>query len=160
MFKIGHGYDLHKLVYKKPLILCGEKIPFFKGLLGHSDADVATHALIDSLLGAAGLGDIGQHFPDNDPQYKDICSLDLLSKVMQMILKDNLSICNIDITIIAQAPKLSPFMPKMKDNLKDILKIAPQKINIKATTEENLGVTKNNTAIACHSCCLLQENNS
>ncbi len=158
MFKIGHGYDLHKLVFKKPLILCGEKIDFFKGLLGHSDADVATHALMDALLGAAGLGDIGQHFPNNDPKYKDINSLTLLSKVMNMLSEQNLSICNIDITIIAQAPLISPFISKMKENLAPILKISAKEINIKATTQENLGVTKNHQAMACHCCCLLKQN--
>ncbi len=149
MFRIGHGYDLHKLVLNRPFILCGEKIPFEKGLLGHSDADVATHSLIDSLLGAAGMRDIGYHFPDTDDQYKNISSLILLEKVKAMLEKKNFSISNIDLTIVLQQPKISPFNEKMRQNLAKTLSLNPNQINIKATTEENVGITGSSSCVAC-----------
>lgn len=149
MFRIGHGYDLHKLVLNRPFILCGEKIPFEKGLLGHSDADVATHSLIDSLLGAAGMRDIGYHFPDTDEKYKNISSLILLEKVKAMLEKKNFSISNIDLTIVLQQPKISPFNEKMRQNLAKTLSLNPNQINIKATTEEKVGITGSSSCVAC-----------
>lgn len=159
MFRIGHGYDLHKLVLGRPLILCGEQIPFEKGLLGHSDADVATHALIDSLLGASGLGDIGTHFPDCDEKYKNINSLKLLKKAVLMVRKKNFEIVNIDLTIIAQHPKISPYVENMKNNISKILHIKQDAINIKATTEEGIGITTPNFSIACFCTCLIKQSN-
>ena len=157
MFKIGHGYDVHKLVFGRDLILCGEKIPFPKGLLGHSDADVATHALIDSLLGAAGLGDIGTHFPDCDEQYKNVRSLNMLKKVVFMLYEKNFKISNVDLTIIAHLPKIAPYVSNMKKNIKSILKIDIDSINIKATTEEGIGITTPNFSIACFCSSLIYE---
>ena len=142
MFRIGHGYDMHKLSSNRNLILCGEKIPHEKGLLGHSDADVATHALIDALLGAAALGDIGQHFPDSDEQYKNISSLKLLEKVVSMLTVKRFCIINVDITIVAQLPKIDIYKEKMKINLQKILLIEKELINIKATTEEGCGIVQ------------------
>ena len=155
MFKIGHGYDLHKLVEGRPLILCGVKIPFNKGEYGHSDADVATHALIDALLGAAGLGDIGTHFPDTDCKYKNISSLILLNKVVKMLENNKLQIGNIDITIILQAPKILKYKNQMKCNLSPILKIPKENINIKATTQEGLGSNGLGLSISSFCSCLL-----
>ena len=159
MFKIGHGYDVHKLVVGRDLILCGEKIPFPKGLLGHSDADVATHALIDSLLGAAGLGDIWTHFPDCDEKYKNIKSLKLLQNVFLMLKEKNFEISNVDLTIIAQLPKIAPYINNMKKNIKRILKIDLDSINIKATTEEGIGITTPNFSIACFCTSLINKVN-
>lgn len=159
MFKIGHGYDLHKLVLNRPLILCGEKIPFEKGLIGHSDADVAVHALIDSLLGAACMHDIGYHFPDNDKKYKNISSLKLLEKVKNMLEKENFLISNIDITLVLQYPKIAPFTEKMRRNLAKTLNITQKKINIKATTEEHVGITGSGSCIACFCSSLIYSQN-
>lgn len=155
MFRVGHGYDLHKLVLNRPFILCGEKIPFEKGLLGHSDADVATHALIDSLLGAAGMRDIGYHFPDTDEKYKNISSLKLLEIVKNMLEKENFSISNIDLTIVLQEPKIARFNEKMQQNLAKTLNLNPKQINIKATTEEGVGITGSCSCVACFCCSLL-----
>ena len=154
--RIGHGYDVHRLVPDRELILGGVHIPSEKGLLGHSDADVLTHAVMDALLGAAGLGDIGRHFPDTDPQYKGISSLKLLSHVAEKLHLAGYRVENIDVTVIAQAPKLKDFIPQMQKNLADILGVEENKINVKATTEEHLGFTGDGSGIACHSVCLIE----
>ncbi|MBU3196562.1 2-C-methyl-D-erythritol 2,4-cyclodiphosphate synthase [Clostridium algidicarnis] len=156
--RIGLGYDVHKLVEDRSLILGGVTIPHKYGLLGHSDADVLVHAIMDSILGAASLGDIGTHFPDNNLIYKDISSLSLLKKVYDLILKKGFSIGNIDATIIAQAPKLSPYIDEMRNNISSILGIDINQINIKATTEEGLGFTGSGEGMASQSICLLISN--
>ena len=138
--QIGIGYDVHRLVTERRLILGGVHIPFEKGLLGHSDADVLVHAICDALLGSAGLGDIGRHFPDTDPRYKDISSLKLLSQTNAMVRKKGFSICNIDTIIFAEAPKIGPYREAMQKNLAHAVEVAPDCINIKATTTEGLGV--------------------
>ena len=155
--RIGHGYDVHRLVEDRLLILGGVEIPFEKGLLGHSDADVLTHALMDALLGAAGLGDIGKHFPDTDPQYKGISSLELLRHVYALLRGKGYSLGNADITLIAQRPKVGPYIPAMRKNLAEILNCAEERLNIKATTEEKLGFTGEGAGMACHAVCLLEE---
>ncbi|WP_443659104.1 2-C-methyl-D-erythritol 2,4-cyclodiphosphate synthase [Clostridium algidicarnis] len=156
--RIGLGYDVHKLVEDRSLILGGVTIPHKYGLLGHSDADVLVHAIMDSILGAASLGDIGTHFPDNNLIYKDISSLSLLKKVYDLILKKGFSIGNIDATIIAEAPKLSPYIDEMRNNISSILGIDINQINIKATTEEGLGFTGSGEGMASQSICLLISN--
>jgi 2-C-methyl-D-erythritol 2,4-cyclodiphosphate synthase len=156
--RIGHGYDLHRLVEDRRLILGGVDIPFEKGLLGHSDADVAVHALMDALLGALALGDIGKHFPDNDPAYKGISSILLLEKVFELIARENYTLSNADITIIAQKPKLLPYIPEMRKNVAKALGCDISKISIKATTEEGLGFTGSGEAISAHAVCILQKN--
>ena len=138
-FRIGHGFDVHQLVSDRKLILCGVEIPWSRGLLGHSDADVALHALMDSLLGAAGFGDIGHHFPDSDQKYKGISSMHLLEKVTEMLLESHYRVGNVDLTIIAQQPKLAPYIPYMRENIARILQIPEENINVKATTTEHLG---------------------
>ena len=153
--RIGHGYDVHKLVPDRALILGGVEIPHETGLLGHSDADVLTHAVMDALLGAAALGDIGKLFPDNDPQYKGISSLLLLARVGERIAEKGYQVGNIDVTMIAQRPKLAPYIPQMRENLARVLGIALDQINIKATTEERLGFTGQEEGMACHAVCLL-----
>lgn len=157
-FRIGHGYDLHRLTEDRRLILGGVDIPFEKGLLGHSDADVAVHALMDALLGALALGDIGKHFPDNDQQYKGISSILLLKKVYELILREDYTLSNADITVIAQKPKLLPYIPEMRKNIADTLGCDVSKISIKATTEEGLGFTGSGEAISSHAVCILQKN--
>ena len=137
--RVGFGYDVHKLVRGRQLVLGGVEIPFEKGLLGHSDADVLTHAICDALLGAAGLGDIGIHFPDTDPKYKGISSLKLLHEVLEMLSENGFTIVNIDTVIFAEAPKLSPFRQAMQTTLAKALKLASEQLNIKATTTEGLG---------------------
>lgn len=154
--RIGHGYDVHRLVTERELILGGVNIPYEKGLLGHSDADVLTHAVMDALLGAAGLGDIGRHFPDTDPRYKGISSLKLLSCVAEKLQAAGYKVGNIDATVIAQAPKLKDHIPQMQENLAKILQVEPNQVNVKATTEERLGFTGDGSGIACHSVCLLE----
>ena len=154
--RIGHGYDVHRLVAERELILGGVHIPYEKGLLGHSDADVLTHAVMDALLGAAGMGDIGRHFPDTDPQYKGISSLKLLSCVAQKLGTAGYRVGNIDVTVIAQAPKLKDYIPQMQANLADILSVEVDRVNVKATTEERLGFTGDGSGIACHSVCILE----
>ena len=156
--RIGHGYDVHKLVEDRALILGGVSIPYEKGLLGHSDADVLTHALMDSMLGAAGLGDIGKHFPDTDAQYKGISSIKLLAHVCMLLEDSGFSFGNADITLVAQKPKISPFIPQMRENLAKVIGCNPSLINIKGTTEEHLGFTGEGKGIACHAVCLLNEN--
>ncbi len=155
--RIGSGYDVHKLVEGRKLILGGVQIDFDKGLLGHSDADVLTHAIMDALLGAAGMGDIGKHFPDNDDNYKDISSMKLLYQVLYLLKKQNYSIINIDATIIAQKPKLSAYMDAMKKNIADVLEINESQVNIKATTEEGLGFTGAGLGIAVNAVCLIEK---
>lgn len=155
MMRIGHGYDVHKLAENRKLILGGVDIPHTVGLLGHSDADVVTHAVMDALLGAAALGDIGQHFPDTDEAYRGADSLKLLDAVCKKIKNKGYQISNIDATIIAQAPKLSPFIPKMKENLARVCGIDPDCVNVKATTEEHLGFTGEKLGISAHAVCLL-----
>lgn len=155
--RIGHGYDVHKLVQGRKLILGGVKIDYNMGLLGHSDADVLIHAIIDSLLGAACMGDIGKIFPDDDDNLKNISSLILLEKVRDLIYKSNYRICNIDSTIIAQKPKLSKHIDKMRENISKVCFIDVDCINIKATTEENLGFTGRLEGISAHSVCLIDK---
>lgn len=155
MMRIGHGYDVHRLVEDRKLILGGVEIPYEKGLLGHSDADVLTHAVMDALLGAAGLGDIGKHFPDTDPSYKGADSLKLLDHVTSLLAELGWLVGNVDATIIAQRPKLATYLPRMRDNLAARMKIAPEQVNIKATTEEKLGFTGSGEGMAAHAVCLL-----
>lgn len=153
--RVGLGYDVHKLVLDRPLIIGGVKIPFEKGLLGHSDADVLIHAIMDSILGAAALGDIGKHFPDTDSKYKDISSVELLKHVKSIIENSGFSIGNIDATIVAQKPKMAPHIEKMRENISSILGIELNQINIKATTEEGLGFTGSGCGISAQSIALL-----
>ena len=155
--RIGHGYDVHKLVPGRDLILGGVKIPFETGLDGHSDADVLLHAVSDALLGAAGLGDIGLHFPDTDPAYKGADSGKLLQTVGQKIRSAGYRVGNIDVTMIAQRPKLRPYIPQMAENIARCLEIEPGRVNVKATTEEHLGFTGDGSGMACHAVCLLEE---
>jgi len=155
LIRIGNGYDVHKLVKGRKLIIGGVDIPYEKGLLGYSDADVLIHSIIDSLLGAAAKGDIGKHFPDIDSKFKDISSIELLKQVKEMINKDYL-ISNIDATIIAQEPKMSPYIDEMKKNIATALNIDISQINIKATTEEGLGFTGSGEGISSQSVCLIQ----
>ncbi len=155
--RIGMGYDVHKLVENRDLIIGGVVIPYDKGLLGHSDADVLIHAIMDSLLGASALGDIGKHFPDTDPKYKGISSIKLLEHVGQLLRSSNYKIGNIDATIIAQKPKMAPHIPLMIKNIAAALKIEENKINVKATTEEGLGFTGSGEGISSQSICLLLE---
>lgn len=153
--RIGLGYDVHRLVEGRNLILGGVNIPYEKGLLGHSDADVLVHAIMDSLLGASALGDIGTHFPDTDIQYKGISSIELLKKVGELLKKNGFSISNIDSTIIAQKPKMAPHIETMRKNIAIALDIDFNQINIKATTEEGLGFTGDGSGISSQSICLL-----
>ena len=155
--RVGLGYDVHKLVEGRDLIIGGVKIPYEKGLLGHSDADVLTHALMDAMLGAAGLGDIGKHFPDSDPQYKGISSLELLRHVCKLLKEKGYTLHNADVTLIAQRPKVGPFVPEMRTNLAEVIGCPADRLNIKATTEEKLGFTGEGAGMACHAVCLLEE---
>ena len=155
--RIGHGYDVHRLVEGRDLILGGVKIPYEKGLLGHSDADVLLHAVSDALLGAAGLGDIGRHFPDTDPQYKGADSLELLRQVYRKISEKGYRVGNIDVTMIAQKPKLKDYIPQMQANIASAVGTAPDRVNVKATTEEKLGFTGTGEGMSCHAVCLLEE---
>lgn len=139
MIRVGYGYDVHKMVEGRALFLCGEKIEYDKGLLGHSDADVALHALCDALLGAAALGDIGKHFPDTDPKYKGISSITLLKEVIRLVRDKGYETVNADITISAQKPKLAPYIEKMRRNVADAMEIAVDFVSVKATTTEGLG---------------------
>ena len=155
--RIGHGYDVHRLVPGRDLILGGVKLNYRLGLDGHSDADVLTHAVMDALLGAAGLGDIGRHFPDSDPAYLGIDSQKLLARVRDLLTSRGFRIGNIDVTLIAQAPKLAPHIAEMEQTLASTLQIDPSRINLKATTEEHLGFTGRGEGISCHTVCLLEE---
>lgn len=154
--RIGQGYDVHKLVEGRDLILCGEKIEYEKGLLGHSDADVALHALCDALLGAAALGDIGRHFPDTDEKYKGISSMILTKEVAQLIKKSGYKLSNADITIVCQRPKIAPFIEKMRKNVADVLGVGIELINIKATTTEKLGFEGRGEGISSNAVVLLE----
>ena len=154
--RIGHGYDVHRLVEGRDLILGGVKIPYEKGLLGHSDADVLLHAVSDALLGAAGLGDIGRHFPDTDPAYKGADSLKLLACVVEKIHAAGYRVENVDVTMIAQKPKLMPHIPQMRCNIAQTLRVAETQVNVKATTEEHLGFTGDGSGMSCHAVCLLE----
>lgn len=153
--RIGHGYDVHKLVENRKLILGGVEIPYEKGLLGHSDADVILHAIMDSLLGACALGDIGKHFPDSDSQYKDADSVELLKCVVKIIKDAGYKISNIDSTVVAQAPKLAGYIEKMRKNIAEACGIDVNQISVKATTEEKLGFTGSGEGISATSVCLL-----
>ena len=155
--RIGHGYDVHRLVPGRDLILGGVKLDWPLGLDGHSDADVLTHAVMDALLGAAALGDIGRHFPDTDPAYKGADSLKLLAHVRALLEARGLRLGNLDVTVIAQAPKLAPHIDRMRQNLADTLGVEPARVNVKATTEEHLGFTGRGEGISAHAVCLLEE---
>ena len=155
--RIGHGYDVHRLVPGRDLILGGVKIPYELGLDGHSDADVLLHAVSDALLGAAGLGDIGRHFPDSDPAYEGADSILLLRRVAAMVHGEGYDISNLDCTVLAQRPKLAPYIPAMAQNLAAACGISSQRVSVKATTEEGLGFTGREEGIAVHCVCLLEE---
>ena len=155
--RIGHGYDVHRLVDNRKLILGGVDIPFEKGLLGHSDADVLVHAIMDALLGAAALGDIGKLFPDRDPAYKGADSLVLAAKVASLLSDEGYAIGNIDATVIAQAPRLAPHIEQMRFNIADALGIAAGDVSVKATTEEGLGFSGQGLGIAAHAVCLIHK---
>lgn len=153
--RIGHGYDVHKLVEDRLLILGGEQIPYKKGLLGHSDADVLVHAIMDALLGAAALHDIGYHFPDTDERFKDADSMMLLREVISLLKKEGYKVVNIDATVIAQAPKLKPYIENMRENIAYTCRVDVSQVNVKATTEENLGFTGSGEGISAHAVCLI-----
>ena len=158
--RIGHGYDVHKLVEGRKLILGGVEIPHTVGLLGHSDADVLLHAVMDALLGAAGLRDIGYHFPDTDMRYKGADSRMLLRCVKEKLDDAGCRVSNLDVTMIAQAPKLKPHIPQMMENIARDLQIDISRVNVKATTEEHLGFTGSGEGMSCHAVCLLEEQNT
>ncbi len=157
MMRVGHGYDVHALVAGRDLVLGGVKIPHPKGLLGHSDADALIHAVCDACLGAAGLGDIGQHFPDSDPHYKSIDSRILLRNVREAIRANGWTVVNVDATIVAQAPKLAPYMAQMTQNLAADLGVSADRVNIKAGTTEKMGFAGREEGIAAHAVVLLQK---
>ena len=154
--RIGHGYDVHRLVEGRKLILGGVDIPWEKGLLGHSDADVLVHAVMDALTGAARLGDIGKLFPDTDPAYAGISSLKLLSEVGRLLGEKGFAVVNIDATLLAQAPKVGPYKQRMAENIAAALGIGPERVNVKATTEEGLGFTGDGSGMAAHAVVLLE----
>ena len=154
--RIGHGYDVHKLVECRDLIIGGVKIPFEKGLLGHSDADVLLHAVCDALLGAAALGDIGRHFPDSDDKFRNIDSRILLRKTVSLLRDKGYKIVNIDATVIAQRPKLAPFIEEMRENISEDTNCSIEDINVKATTEEGLGFTGEMLGISAHAVCIIE----
>ena len=155
--RIGHGYDVHRLVEGRRLILGGVDIPWERGLLGHSDADVLTHAVMDALLGAAGLGDIGRHFPDTDPAYTGADSLRLLAHVTALLRARGFTVGNVDATVLAQRPKLAPHIPQMRDNLARTMEVGPEQVNVKATTEEGLGFTGSGEGMAAHAVALIEK---
>lgn len=157
MMRIGHGYDVHRLVLERKLILGGVEVPYEKGLLGHSDADVLTHAVMDALLGAAGLGDIGKHFPDTDPAYAGADSMKLLEHVAGLLRARGWQVSNVDATILAQRPKLAPYIPAMRRALAGHLGLEEEQVNVKATTEEELGFTGSGEGMAAHAVCLLEK---
>lgn len=158
--RIGTGYDVHRLVNDRPLILGGIEIPFEKGLLGHSDADVLLHAVMDAMLGAAAMGDIGQHFPDSDPSFEGISSLKLLARVRELLDEDGYTVGNLDATILAQRPKLAGYIPRMRIKIAQTLGIETNRVSVKATTEEGLGFTGSGEGIAVQAVCLLMEKES
>ena len=155
-FRIGHGYDVHRFSKERRLVLGGVEIPYEQGLLGHSDADVLLHAIMDAILGAMGLFDIGRHFPDTDEKYRGISSIKLLSHVKELMDKNGACLANIDATVIAQKPKLLEFIPQMRENIANTLGVSPSQINVKATTEEGLGFTGRLEGISAHAVCLLE----
>lgn len=155
--RIGFGYDVHRLVEDRKLILGGVEVPYEKGLLGHSDADVLVHALMDAMLGAAGMGDIGRHFPDNDNQYKGISSMILLQKVTELLTEAGYMVNNIDVTVVAQRPKLAGFIPQMEQNLADVLQVATDAVNVKATTTEKLGFEGEGLGISAYAVCSVEK---
>ncbi len=155
--RIGHGYDVHRLVEDRKLILGGIEIPYEKGLLGHSDADVLTHALMDSLLGAAALGDIGKLFPDNDPEYSGADSIELLKEVCKVVAEHGYRISNVDCTVIAQRPKLSPYIENMRKRLAEAMEISVDDVSVKATTEEKMGFTGEGLGISAHAVALIEK---
>ena len=155
--RIGHGYDVHRLVEGRDLILGGVHVPYHLGLDGHSDADVLLHAVMDALLGAAAMGDIGRHFPDTDPAYKGADSMKLLEEVGKKITAAGFWVGNVDVTMIAQKPKLKDYIPKMAENIAGVLNVERGRVNVKATTEEHLGFTGEGCGMACHAVCLLEE---
>ncbi len=157
MLRIGHGYDVHAFADNRKCIIGGVEIPYEKGLLGHSDADVLLHAISDSLLGAAALGDIGKHFPDTDPEFKGADSLVLLKYVVNLVHSKGYRVNNIDATVIAQAPKMSPYIEKMRKNISGVLEIDVDFVNVKATTEEKLGFTGRKEGISAHCVCLIEK---
>ena len=154
--RIGHGYDVHRLIEGRKLVLGGVDIPWEQGLLGHSDADVLTHAVMDALLGAAGLRDIGMHFPDTDPAYDGADSLKLLARVVELLWEKGFSVGNVDATVLAQRPKLAPYISQMRDNLARVMEISPDWVNVKATTEEGLGFTGSGEGMAAHAVALIE----
>ncbi|CDF58922.1 2-C-methyl-D-erythritol 2,4-cyclodiphosphate synthase [Thermobrachium celere] len=154
--RIGHGYDVHKLVEGRDLIIGGVKIPYEKGLLGHSDADVLLHAIMDAILGAAALGDIGKHFPDTDERFKGANSLKLFEHVINIIEEKGYKVNNIDATIIAQRPKMAPYIDLMRRNIAEVCKVSIDDVNVKATTEEGLGFTGEGLGIAAHAVCIIK----
>ena len=156
--RVGHGYDVHRLKTGRALILGGVTIPYDLGLDGHSDADVLTHAIMDALLGAAAAGDIGKLFPDNDEAFRGISSLELLRRVKLHLAEKNYKIVNVDATIIAQAPKLSPYRETMRENLAKVMEVDVEQVSVKATTEEHLGFTGKGEGIAAHAVCLIERN--
>ena len=157
MLRIGHGYDVHAFADDRRCIIGGVDIPYERGLLGHSDADVLLHAISDSLLGAAALVDIGKHFPDNDPAYKGADSLVLLGRVVELLSSRGYRINNIDATVIAQAPKMAPYIEKMRENIARVLEVEVDRVNVKATTEEKLGFTGRKEGISAHCVCLIED---
>lgn len=158
MIRVGYGYDVHRLAEGRKLILGGVDIPFEKGLLGHSDADVLLHAITDALFGAAALGDIGSHFPDTDPRYKGADSLKLLEACGRELAEHGWSIGNIDATIVAQRPKLLPYVPQMRENIARVLNITVEQVSLKGKTEEGLGFTGTGEGMAVHTVCLIEKN--
>ncbi len=157
MIRIGHGYDVHAFAENRKCIIGGVTVPYEKGLLGHSDADVLLHAISDSLLGAAALGDIGKHFPDTDPEFKGADSLILLEKVNDLLAENGYRVVNVDSTVIAQAPKLAPYIVGMRENIANALKINIDFVSVKATTEEKMGFTGRKEGISAHSVCLIEK---
>lgn len=155
--RIGHGYDVHRLVPERKLILGGVEIPWNKGLLGHSDADVLVHAVMDALAGAARLGDIGKLFPDTDPDYKGISSLKLLGEMGRLLGEKGFAVVNIDAVLLAQAPKVSPYKARMAENIAAVLGLEPERVNVKATTEEGLGFTGDGSGMAAHAVVLVEK---
>ena len=157
MFRIGHGYDVHRFAENRELILGGVHIPYEKGLLGHSDADVLLHAVMDALLGAASLGDIGRHFPDRDPAYEGISSLELARRTAMLLDEEGYRVGNIDATLICQKPRLAPYIEKMAENIAEAFCIGPSRVSVKATTEEGLGFTGRGEGIAAQAVALIEE---
>ena len=157
MIRIGHGYDVHAFADNRKCIIGGVDIPYEKGLLGHSDADVLLHAVSDSLLGAAALGDIGKHFPDTDPAFKGADSIVLLQRVVELIHSKGYKVVNIDATVIAQAPKMAPYILRMRENIANALCVGVDCVNVKATTEEKLGFTGRKEGISAHCVCLIEK---